>query len=401
MKLADIENYYSIYKDGLLEDTIPFWTKHSVDNEHGGFMFCLDRDGTVMDSDKAVWTHCRFIWLLSTLYNTVQSNPQWLKTAAHGVEFAEKHFFDSDGRMFFQVTREGKGLRKRRYLFSEFFAVLGYSAYAKASGCEKAAERAKDIFELIIRYLNSPGLLEPKLITDTRNYIGLSIPMMIICACQEMKKLFCDNSYDKYIDQAIETIATKHLNHEYKCVLENVTPEGNFVDHYDGRLVTPGHGIEAGWFIMHEAVLRNKDPELIRLGCQILDYCWQIGWDKEYGGIIYFRDAKGLTPTEYWHDMKFWWQQNETIIATLLAHYLTGDEKYAKWHKQIHDWAYERFPDPEYGEWFGYLHRDGRISSKIKGNMWKGPFHLPRMQWYCSQLLVKMKNEHQKKLPLV
>ena len=88
--------------------------------------------------------------------------------------------------------------------------------------------------------------------------------------------------------------------------------------------------------------------------------------------------------------MKFWWPHNETIIATLLAYHLTGDEKYSDWHLKTHDWAYNRFPDPEYGEWYGYLHRDGRLSSPLKGNMFKGPFHIPRMQLYCWKLLEEM-----------
>ena len=68
-----------------------------------------------------------------------------------------------------------------------------------------------------------------------------------------------------------------------------------------------------------------------------------------------------------------------THTACLLALMATGDEKYAEWHHMIHDWTYKYFPDPEYGEWYGYLHRDGRISVPLKGNLWKGPFHLPRM----------------------
>lgn len=39
-----------------------------------------------------------------------------------------------------------------------------------------------------------------------------------------------------------------------------------------------------------------------------------------------------------------------------------------------------------------FIRRRGSLSSRIKGNMWKGPFHLPRMQWYCWRLLEKMKS---------
>ena len=116
---------------------------------------------------------------------------------------------------------------------------------------------------------------------------------------------------------------------------------------------------------------------------------WRRGWDAEYGGLLYFVDVNGLPVQEYWHDMKFWWPHNEAIIATLMAYQLTGDAKYARWHQQVHDWAYQHFADPEHGEWYGYLHRDGRISVPLKGNLWKGPFHLPRMQLVCWMLLAE------------
>ena len=77
--------------------------------------------------------------------------------------------------------------------------------------------------------------------------------------------------------------------------------------------------------------------------------------------------------------MKFWWPQCETIIASLYAYKLTKDEKYLSIHKLIHEWAYDHFQDKEYGEWYGYLHRDGTVAQPAKGNIFKGPFHIPRM----------------------
>ncbi|MCA9258910.1 MAG: AGE family epimerase/isomerase, partial [Planctomycetales bacterium] len=82
---------------------------------------------------------------------------------------------------------------------------------------------------------------------------------------------------------------------------------------------------------------------------------------------------------------------NEAIIATLLAFRLTGQSRYAQWHELVHDWAYAHFPDSEHGEWYGYLHRDGTPSSSLKGNLWKGPFHLPRMQLVCTRILDELR----------
>lgn len=376
--MKNIKEYTDLYKDGLLNNIIPFWTKHCVDNEDGGFTFCLDRDGTVIDTDKGVWQTGRFTWMLGTLYNEVEKKDEWLKLARHGVDFLDKYCFDTDGRMFFTLDKKGNPLRKRRYVFSESFACIAYAAYYKATGIEEYAQKARDAFDTFYKYGTTPGLTEPKF-TDQRPTRGMGVPMIGMVTAQEMRKNLGDESYTKYIDSWLEEIRTYFMNEEYQAVMETVGPNGEFLDHFDGRMLNPGHAIEGSWFVMQEAQYRNNDPELIRMGTTMLDWMWKIGWDKEYGGMLYFRDVKGLPVQEYWQDMKFWWPQNETIIATLKAYEMTGDKKYLEWHEMIHDWTFSHFPDEEHGEWFGYLHRDGRISTPLKGNIWKGPFHIPRM----------------------
>lgn len=389
----EIGGLIDTYRDGLLEDTVPFWLDHCVDRENGGFMFCLDRDGTVVDTDKGMWIQGRFAWLLSTLYATVEARDEWLATAKHGLDFINEHGFDEDGKMFFQVTREGHPLRKRRYLSTEGFASIGYAAYGKAAGDESAVDKAYELFRFILQYGSAPSHLKPKVRPDVRILKKIGGLMSRIYIAQNLKMAREDSLCNEVIDQSIEEIAQDFIKTDRNLVLETVGPNGEFIDHFDGRLVTPGHLIEVAWFILHEARVRGGDSSLVEIGCKILDWAWEFGWDEEHGGIIYFRDVHGLPVTEYWHDMKFWWPQNETIIATLLAYHLTGQERYLSWFRKIHDWTYSLFPDPEYGEWFGYFHRDGRLSIPLKGNLWKGPFHMPRMQWYCWQLLEEMRGK--------
>ncbi|MFT5410882.1 MAG: N-acylglucosamine 2-epimerase [Verrucomicrobiales bacterium] len=375
----------AIYRDGLLDDTIPFWFPRCIDAEHGGFFGSFDADGTLVDSDKSVWQQGRKTWMLATLYNTVEARPEWLEWAKSGAEFLESHCFDDDGRMFFHVTQDGRPIRKRRYIFSETFACIAFAALSKATGDARLAERATELFEVIVRHYDDPSLFDPKF-TDTRPGKGLGLPMILMVTAQVMRENL-GTDVDALIDRIVDEVRRDFINHEYQCVMETVGPSGELIDHFDGRTLNPGHAMECAWFILHEAKHRGGDTQLLALGTKMLDWMWEIGWDKEHGGILYFKDVKGLPVQEYWHDMKFWWPQNETIIATLLAHQLTGDAKYEQWHRQVHDWAYAHFPDKENGEWYGYLHRDGRISSTLKGNLWKGFFHFPRMQWYCWQLL--------------
>ena len=379
----------TLYRDGLLKDTLPFWIEHCVDREHGGFMMSVDRDGSVIDTDKSVWQQGRFTWLLGEMYNQVEPRDEWLALAKHGVEFIDRHCYDSsDGRMWFHVTREGQPIRKRRYAFSESFAAIAYGELAKATGEQEYADKAQRSFQCFIDHNLDPQGVEPKY-TSTRPMRGLGFPMITIVTAQELRESIDLSDADEWIDRSIEDIRQFHLKEDLQCVIETVGLEGQIIDHFDGRTLNPGHAIEGAWFIMWEGHQRG-DQELIKLGCQMLDWMWERGWDKEYGGLLYYVDLYGKPVQEYWHDMKFMWPQNETVIATLLAYLLTGDSKYAKWHQMIHQWCYEHFPDPEYGEWFGYLHRDGRISTPLKGNMWKGPFHLPRMQLTCWKLLEEL-----------
>jgi N-acylglucosamine 2-epimerase len=388
---ARLHTLLQSYRDGLLTSTLPFWFPRSVDEEQGGFMFSRARDGALLDSDKSIWLQGRAVWLLATLYHEVEPRPEWLAWARHGLEFLRRYGFDDDGRMFFLVARDGRPLRKRRYIFSESFTIMALAAYARAAVDEAALCEAVALYERVLYSLRTPGILEPKWNTQTRPMKGLAVPMILLITAQTLRDCGADVALcTKWIDDAIGEIRSDFMHPEFEAVLETVGPRGEFLDHFDGRTLTPGHSIEAAWFILNEARRRRDDPSLMQTGLTILDWMWERGWDKEHGGITYFVDVKGMPVQEYWHDMKFWWPQNEAIIATLMAWRMTGDLKYARRHQLIHDWAYAHFPDSACGEWFGYLHRDGRISSTIKGNTYKGAFHLPRMELVCWQLMAEM-----------
>ena len=387
-----VEALLRTYRDGLLGSTLPFWFPRCVDEEFGGFMFARDRDGTLLDTDKAIWLQGRAVWLLATLYVEVEPRPEWLAWAKQGLDFLRRYGFDEDGRMFFLVTRDGRPLRKRRYIFSETFMIAALAAYGRAANDAVAVQEALDLYQRVQSHLTTPGVLEPKWETETRPMRGLAVPMIMTVTAQILRQAMHDPAYcNQAIDSYIGQIRDLFMKPELQTVLEVVGPNGEFLDHFDGRTLNPGHSIEAAWFILHEARVRGGDSTLTQMGLTILDWMWERGWDKEHGGITYFVDVKGLPVQEYWHDMKFWWPQNEAIIATLMAFAMTGDEKYARMHQQIHDWTYARFPDPECGEWFGYLHRDGRLSSTIKGNTYKGAFHIPRMELVCWHLMEEIK----------
>lgn len=366
------------YKNDLKSNIMPFWLDKGLDHVYGGVYTCLDRNGDIMDTTKSVWFQGRFGFIGAYAYNNMEQNEDWLAASKSCIDFIEAHCFDpEDGRMYFEVMADGTPLRKRRYVFSECFAAIAMSEYSLASGDKSYASKALRLFNDIRRFIATPGVLPAKYL-PTQPAIGHSITMILINTAASIRKAISDPVLDEQIDESIEKLKL-FIHPEFKALLEMVTPDGKLIDTCCGRTVNPGHFIETAWFLLEEARYRNWDKQLVAMATQILDWSWEWGWDEEFGGIINFRDCRNFPPQDYSQDMKFWWPQCETVIATLYAYIATRDEKYLDMHKKAHEWMYQHFPDTENPEWYGYLHRDGTVAQAAKGNLFKGPFHIPRM----------------------
>lgn len=376
------------YKDILINSVLDFWLKHSLDKKNGGYYTALDRKGSIIDTDKSVWFQGRGAWTFANIYADFEKDKKYLDASKLGIDFLENKCFDKNGKMFFRVTEDGREvIMRKRYIFSETFCLIAYANYARASNDKTYIEKARKVLASIEKYLTTPGMLEPKYNTQNRASIGFGVHMIMLATVQELRKADKENEsyYNSYIDKCLADMF-KFIKDDKKVVLEQLNPDGSIQeDHFEGRLLNPGHAIEGAWFVMHEGYYR-KDKAIMDRGIKMLNYMWEWGWDKEHGGIIYFQDVLNKPKSEYWHDMKFWWPQNEAAIATLYAYFITGDEEYFKKHLMVYEYT-KKFIDKEHGEWYGYLHRDGTLSTDLKGNMYKGPFHIPRMYMRCIELL--------------
>ncbi len=362
---------------------------HGVDRQAGGFFTCLERDGQAFATDKAVWFVGRATWLYATLYRLVEPRPEWLELARHGYDFMIRHCFDDVGKMYFLVDRTGQPLRMRRYYFSEIFAALACAALAQVDDDPEIAQRARDLLATLDHVMHTPGVVEPKTNPDTRPMRSLSPAMCMLNVADALHDMEPEPRYDMMVSAAIDDVFRHFVRHDERLVLETVAPDGSFLDTLEGRTMNPGHAIETAWFIL-EVARRRRDTALIGRAVQIIDFSIERGWDHDDGGLFYFVDARNKPSPFIEHDMKLWWVHCEALYAALLAHHLTGEQRFADLFEKVHDYTFSHFPDREYGEWFGYLRRDGSPSTTLKGNLWKGPFHVPRALLLCWKLLDEM-----------
>jgi len=363
------------YKKDLL-NILKFWLDNSIDYENGGIFTCLNREGNIYGREKSVWFQGRALWTFSKAYNVIEKNPEYLKAAKNIYEFLPR-CTDTDGRMFFKVTEDGREIQKRRYYFSETFAAIGCAEYYKATGDENALADAEKYFDVAFECFSGVRKTTPKTNPETCNTKSLSPSMIMLSTVQTMRSVTGNRKYDDIAKICLDKILKGGFLTE-KALLESVSIDGEFCDTPGGRTVNPGHSMEAAWFLMLEGIAtKNKDAVLA--GKKIIDITWPLGWDEKNGGIIAFTDCMEKPPVQLEWDMKLWWPQCETMIALRLAYILFNDEKYNKMYETVKEYCKKHFVDNEFGEWYGYLHYDNTVSTTLKGNIFKGPFHIPRL----------------------
>lgn len=374
----DFKQLEKQYRDELLQNVIPFWLEKSQDKEYGGYFTCLDRQGNVFDTDKFIWLQGREVWLFAMLYNRVEKRQEWLDCAIQGAEFLKKYGHDRNLNWYFSLDRQGNPLVEPYNIFSYTFATMAFGQLSIATGNQEYADIAKRTFDIILSKQDNPKGKWSKAYPGTRSLKNFALPMILCNLALEIEPLLDEAFIEKTMDTCIHEVMDVFLRPELGgIVVENVNADGSLSDTFEGRQLTPGHAIEAMWFIMDLGKRLNR-PELIEKAVQTTLKMIDYGWDKQYGGIYYFMDRKGCPPQQLEWDQKLWWVHIETLISLIKGYQLTGNKECLQWFEKVHHYTWEHFKDPKHREWWGYLNRQGEVLLDLKGGKWKGCFHVPR-----------------------
>lgn len=377
-------------RDELLHNILPFWLEHSIDRESGGYFTCLERDGSVFDTDKFIWLQARQVWLFAMLCNKVEKRAEWLDCALHGAEFLKKYGHDGDYNWYFSLTRDGKPLVEPYNIFSYTFATMAFAQLSIATGNDEYARIAKRTFDRILEKRANPKGKWNKCVPGTRPMKDFALPMILCNLALEIEALIDPKLLDETIEACLHEVMEVFYQPDLGLIVENVSADGQLLDTFEGRVINPGHSLEAMWFIMDlgERLHRTELIErAVGIALRTIDY----GWDRQYGGIFYFMDRLGHPQQQLEWDQKLWWVHIESMITMIKGYRLTGSKECLAWYERLHDYTWSHFKDPQHGEWFGYLDRRGDVLLSLKGGKWKGCFHVPRGLYQCWKILEQCK----------
>ena len=381
-----IKGLADFYRNHLLGDVMSFWEERTIDRENGGYITCFDREGNVTDTDKYIWFQGRQLWMFPALYNRLEKKDKWLRLAKQGRDYIVNHAYGGDGRWYYQLDKLGNLKKGTVSIYTDLFVLSGLCEYAVATGSEEDHHLIRATYDAIEKNVYDLDFKDLFHATWSPRYKRHGIYMISLNVAQIAGLVLGGERTKPLIDHCLDQILNVFAKDEYELLFESVGRDGSvFTDEEEGRVINPGHICESMWFCYEEGKKR-KDRAIIDRVVKIIDWAYKWGYDKEHGGIVSFVDSSGEEPAQldwhketdtFWHD-KVWWVHSETLYAFAFSAVETDDPERFDRFLDLHTWCQEHFFDPEYGEWFSTVRRDGSPKDTDKGTLWKAAYHLPR-----------------------
>lgn len=383
---------YEFYRGHLLNDVMPFWLK-LVDREHGGLHNCVTNEGKIVSTNKYTWSQGRALWVFSALYNDLDQDPQWLEIADGIATFLKTYGRDKSGAWNFILSTDGKVVEPFKSIYADAFAIYGLTQYAKARGDGEALKIALECFHRTSPRLNDHSTLPTAPHDIPAGYQSHGPSMIFALVYHDLGVLTGNQKILARSLELAEIVMTQHLHPADKLLYEFVRPGGKFVDSDIGKTFLAGHVIECMWF-MYRIYTYHNQPDRVALAMDVIRWHIERGWDDEYGGIFLAQRTDGGEAVWHHPDAKVWWPITEALYALLLAYQETRADWAKDWYGKVHDYAFEKYPNRRYGDWFQNLDRKGTpIPVVVKGLEVKDPFHLPRALLYSLGVLEKLRRQ--------
>ena len=386
---ARLVDLLAIYRAELLERVVPFWPDHALDGSHGGILTCISDQGEVLSTDKYLWSQLRAVWTFSALYNRIEPRPEWLKAARHIYQFAARYGRDELGRWVFAVDRSGRPLQGATSIYTDGFAIYGLTELARATGDQAVIDLALETYANVQERLGRPGSYNTAPYPLPPGVQAHAVSMVFALAFHELGLLLDDPGILAAGRHHADRVMDVFLRPEQRLLYEYVGLDGQLLDTPMGRAIVPGHAIESMWFMIH--IYRHWGEEArIRQAVEAIRWHVELSWDPEYGGLLLAVDAAGGEPWWPFAESKLWWPHTEALYALLLAHAVSREPWALEWLQRVHDYAFQHFPVPKYGEWTQKLDRQGRPITETVALPVKDPFHLPRALILSTNLLEEL-----------
>ena len=419
----------------LLEDILPFWRRHTVDERRGGFIGQMSNDLRVQeDAPKGLILNARILWTFSAAYAYVR-NDQDRALAQRAYEYLTHHFLDREhGGYFWELDPNGAVLDDKKKVYGEAFCIYALAGYYRVFDEPKALEQAIRLFDLVETHAR-----------DSRYGGYFEVMSRDWKPCEDMRLSAKDMNEKKSMNNHLHVLegytnllrvwphraltwrgrpglaSRRHLAGAHQGVQGQdalatslrelidlfrrhiLNAEQTHLQHFFDEEWTPksdsytfGHDIEGSWLLCEAAEVLERfltwrgRPTLVSekegqgqdaLATSLLAEVQSVAIKMaravlaegldEDGGLFYEGRDGRIV-----NPNKEWWPQAEAVVGFYNAWQLTGDSAFREAAVRCWQFIQDRVVDHKYGEWFWCIRPDGTPDpAQPKVSPWKCPYH--------------------------
>jgi len=415
---------YREMKKSMVDELLKPWYPAAIDTIDGGFLSTFTYDFKPQgNQDKMIVTQARHTWSNAKAAELFPSDAWYSAGEESGLRFLRDKMWDKQYGGFYTYTdRQGnpkQGAFAPKEAYGNSFALYALAAYYQSTGDTSALNFAIKEFHWLEQHSHDPvykgyyqhmerdgtPIKRTASVSSTAEtgYKDQNTSIHLLESFSELYNVWPDSLLKVRLAEMLHLVRDVitddkgdlrlFFQPDWTQVSYRDSSDVVILKHRNIDCISFGHNVETAYLMLEASHLLGIKHDTLtnRIAKKMIDDALKNGWDNKVGGFYdegyYFKDKPGVTIIA---DTKNWWAQAEGLNTLLMMadKYPHDPHQYEEKFKQQWQYVQTYLIDHVHGDWYqGGLDKQPNYKPALKGQIWKGTYHVFRALINCTNRL--------------